>query len=75
MPTTHLMQVFQKNLVNHSRAKFAEQGATLHRSSMPERGPLYLKQSGKIHRTGITMRDLARWAGVDLTSIPTVWLD
>ncbi len=63
------------NLLEHSKAKFKEHGASLHRSSNPELGPLYLKQFGRIHRTGVTMTELAQYARVDLSSIPAGWLD
>lgn len=63
------------NLMEHSKAKFNEHGASLHRSSNPELGPLYLKQFGRINRTGVTITELAQYAGVDLSSILAGWLD
>jgi hypothetical protein len=75
MATNKQRQSFRRNLVGYSKDKFAEQGATLHRSSKPERGPLYLKHCGKIHRTGVTMTELAKLAGIDLSKIPAAWVD
>lgn len=75
MPTAKLKQEFRMNLLEHSKEKFNEHGASLHRSSNPELGPLYLKLFGRIHRTGVTMTELAQYAGVDLSSIPAGWLD
>ena len=75
MASNKQRQSFRRNLVGYSKDKFAEQGATLHRSSKPERGPLYLKYCGEIHRTGVTMMDLAKWAQVDFSKIPAAWVD